>query len=40
MLFQEHWGEGEPTIEKCYVTHFKKKILDSRDTDFVNHEFR
>jgi len=40
MLFQEHWGEGEPTIEKCYVTHFNKKILDSRDTDFVNHEFK
>lgn len=38
MLFQEHWGENS-TIDSCYVTHFRKKILDSRDKDFVNHEW-
>ena len=39
MLFEEKWGEIN-RIETCYVKHFNKKILDSRDTDFVNHAFK
>jgi hypothetical protein len=38
MLFQEHWGVINRHMD-CYVTHFKKKILDSRDKEFVNHEW-
>ena len=38
MLFEEHWGERD-RIETCYVTHFNTKILDSRDADFVNHQW-
>jgi len=39
LMFKEHWGEGTCN-ETCYVTHFNKKILDSRDADFVNHAFK
>jgi hypothetical protein len=38
MLFEEHWGVNNQHTD-CYVTHFKKKILDSRDKEFVNHEW-
>jgi hypothetical protein len=38
MLFEEHWGEIHQHMD-CYVTHFKQKILDSRDKEFVNHEW-
>jgi hypothetical protein len=36
MLFQEHYGNDPSSF---YVTHYTKKILDSRDKYFVNHEW-
>lgn len=38
ILFQEHWGGNNQHMD-CYVTHYRTKILDSRDKDFVNHEW-
>ena len=38
MLFQERQGEDN-NHSSFYVTHYTKKILDSRDKDFVNHEW-
>jgi hypothetical protein len=38
MLFQEHWGVNNQHMD-CYVTHYRTKILNSRDKDFINHEW-
>ena len=38
MLFQEHWGK-DSCAKTCFVSHYKTKILDSRDKDFVNHHW-